>query len=525
MSLDLIITGGTVVDGTGGPARLADVGIAGDRIAEVGQLDDAPPATPRLEVDGLIVAPGFIDVHSHSDFTLLRDPRAVSSIAQGVTTEVVGNCGFGCAPLAPPHLAQLNIYGFSPDLPLDWQGMAGYYARLEAVRPAVNVAVLVPNGQLRLAVVGAENRPATADERDRMGALLDEALEEGGWGFSTGLEYGPEVGATEEEVTTLCHHTARHGGLYSTHTRNRDEAAVEAIAEAIRSAETAGTRLQISHITPRGGHDDLARALDLVDEAAARGQPVSFDMHTRLFGTTYLKIVLPAEVLIMEKAEMARTLADPAARARLKEFRSLISAVGDWDRIVLLDNPGLPDLSRRSIGEIARERGVEPLDCVYDILLAEIDQLHRPMVILKTYTEELLSHTYRHPRCVPASDATALAPDGPLAGSSFHGAYTWASWFFRRMVRETGTFTLEEGIHMLTGRPAEQMGITDRGRLAPKFKADLAVFDAETFAERGTTFEPNQMAVGMWHLLVNGVLSLTDGALTERRGGQVLRRR
>ena len=522
MAPDLILSGGALIDGGGGPPRPADLWLRDGRIAFVGRRPE-PEGVDTIDASGLVVAPGFIDIHSHSDFTLLVDPRAVSAISQGVTLEVVGNCGYGCAPIGDPALAREAIYGFRDDLPLGWNSVAGYLERLEEARPAVNVMALVPNGQLRLAVVGTAPEAADADQLERMKAMLRRGLEEGAAGYSTGLEYATEVGAGEEEVTALCREVARVDGLYATHTRNRDEAAVEAVAEAVRTAENAGVRLQVSHITPRGGRQDTERAIELVEAARARGLDVAFDMHTRLFGTTYLKVVLPPWALEGGPPALAKRLADPAERARMKSFRSLISALGDWDRVVLLDNPALPHLSRRSIGEIAREAGREPLDAAFDILAAEIDRLHRPMVILHAYNEELLRLTYRHDLCAVASDATSLAPDGPLAGSTFHGAYTWASWFYRRMVRETGTFSPQQAVHKMTGLPAARLGLADRGVLREGARADVAVFDPALFGETGTTFEPNSLARGMRHVVVNGVVTMRDGRLTGDRGGQVLR--
>ena len=372
------VQGGLVIDGTGAPAYEADIVIDAGKIADVGRELSLPEGAEVLDATGLTVAPGFIDIHSHSDFTLLVDPRAVSQITQGVTLEVVGNCGFGCSPLGDRRLVREAIYGFREDMALEWNDMAGYLKRLEAARPAVNVAALVPNGQLRLATVGLAARVASADERAEMKRLLRRDLEQGGFGYSTGLEYATETGASEDEVTDLCSVCGAHGGLYATHTRNRDEAAVEAVDEAIRTAARAGARLQVSHITPRGGRADTERTIEHVDAARAKGQDVAFDMHTRFFGTTYLQVILPPWAMEGEVDAIARRLSDPDEREKMSSYRSLISALGDWDRVVLLDNPAVPEYSRRSIGEIARERGQEPFDAACAILLTEVEQIHRP---------------------------------------------------------------------------------------------------------------------------------------------------
>jgi N-acyl-D-aspartate/D-glutamate deacylase len=518
MSVELVVRNGTVYDGTGEEPRRMDVALAGGRIAAVGAVDahDAP----ELDAAGLAVAPGFIDIHSHSDYTLLVDPRAVSAIHQGVTLEVVGNCGFGCFPIRDPALARRAIYGYSDDLPLTWSSAGEYFERLEAARPAVNVLSLVPNGQLRLATVGLADRPASSVELAAMETLLRESLDAGAWGYSTGLEYAQEAGATEEEVATL----ARGAPFYATHTRRRDDGAAAAVVEAIRVGRDAGVRLQVSHLVPRSGLEETRRCVELVEAARDRGQDVAFDMHTRTFGLTYLYVALPGWALDTEPAQLAALLRDPARRDEMRPHRSILSAGKDWTRVVLLDNEIWPEHARRDIASIAADRGQEPLDAVYDLLLAGVDELHRLMVIIHAYTEEQQREAFAHPLCVPGSDATTLAPDGKLAGSFFHGAYTWAAWFWRFMVNEKRLLTPAEAVHRLTGQPAERLGLSDRGVLREGARADLVVFDPGRFADRGTTFEPNRLAEGVRHVIVNGVQTLRDGELTGERAGTVLRR-
>jgi N-acyl-D-aspartate/D-glutamate deacylase len=519
---DLVIRNGTIVDGTGGDPYRGDVAIEAGRIVGVGEV----PSVDCSEIDaaGLHVAPGFIDVHSHSDYTLLVDPRAASAIHQGVTLEVVGNCGFGCFPIRDKELAQKAIYGYSPEVPIEWSTAGGYFDRLQAAKPAVNVLSLVPNGQLRLATVGLDDRPATRDEVEQMQVLLRESLGEGAWGYSTGLEYAQEAGATEEEVGALCHTLAPSGGLYATHTRRRDEGAADSVSEAIRVAQTAQVRLQVSHLVPRNGIDEARRSVEIVERARDGGLDVEFDMHTRLYGLTHLYAALPPWVLVEDPARQSELLRDADARDRMRPYRSILSAGNHWGRIVLLDNPFWPEYARRDVASVAAERGQEPLDTVYDLLLGALEEPHRLMVIIHAYTEEEQREAFAHPLCVPGSDATTLAPDGPLADSWFHGAYTWASWFYRFMVRDEKLLTPAQAVHKLTAQPAARLGLSDRGILRAGARADVAVFDPETFAERGTTFEPNQLASGMAHVLVNGVHTLRNGQLTGERGGQVLRR-
>jgi len=515
MSVDVAIRHGLVVDGTGAEPVRADVALAGGRVVQVG--GEVPAAAKELDAGGRVVAPGFIDIHSHSDYTLLVDPRAVSAIHQGVTTEVVGNCGFGCFPIRDPSLAGNAIYGFRSDLPLTWSSADEYFSVLAAARPAVNVASLVPNGQLRLSVVGLEERAARSEEVHEMQRLLEESLEQGAWGYSTGLEYAAERGATEDELVELCSVCARHGGLYATHTRNRDGASAEAVAEAVRTAERAAARLQVSHLVPRDGLESARRCVEHVEGARARGVDAAFDMHTRRYGTTYLRSALPPWAL-----DAPELLRDRSARERMKGYTSILSAGDDWSRVVVLDNDVWPDYSRRDLAEIARERGQEPLDAVYDLLAA--DDASGLMVIIRCYTEEQQREAFGHPLCVPGSDATTLAPDGPLGSSVFHGAYTWAAWFLRFVVREQRVLGLAEAVGRLTSAPAERVGLPDRGVLRPGAHGDIVVFDADRIEERGTTFEPNRLATGVTDVLVNGVVTLRDGRLTGDRAGALLRR-
>jgi N-acyl-D-amino-acid deacylase len=523
MSLDLVIRGGLVFDGTGAPPVAADVAVAEGKVVEIGQPRDA--ALEEIDATGAYVTPGFVDIHSHSDYTLLVDPRAVSAIRQGVTLEVIGNCGFGCAPLRDPALARTAIYGFDGSLPLDWRGVGDYLERLERARPAVNVATLVPNGQLRLAAIGLEDRPATPAERDQMAGMLADGLAEGGFGYSTGLEYPAERAADEAEITALARVAARSDALYATHTRDRDHQALPAIAEAVRTAAVAGVRLQVSHLLPRvTGGDTLERAIDLVAQARARGLDAAFDMHTRRYGTTFLNTLIPPWAARDGRDALLAHLRAPESRARMKAYPSIVAG-GGWDRIVLLDTPTAPEYARRNLGELGRALGRDPHDIAFDILAREIDTLHRPMVIILCYDEAQQEAIFAHPLCMPGSDATTLAPDGPLAGAVFHGAYSWASWYWHFMVTQRRALAPEEAIHRLTGLPASILGLCDRGVLRAGAAADIAVFDPALFAPRATTFEPNQLAIGMRHVVVNGRAALRDGALTGARSGAVLRRR
>jgi N-acyl-D-amino-acid deacylase len=524
MEFDTIIAGGTVFSGDLEPGRKADVGIRDGRIVAVGRLSS--DAGTIIDAHNLCVAPGFIDIHSHSDYTLLIDPRAVSAIHQGVTLEVIGNCGFGCAPVADPRQAMQGIYGYDNSRVLDWRDFAGYFSALEARRPAVNVMSLAPSGQIRRASGLDLARPSDAEGRRALSAILDRCLDDGCCGLSTGLEYPAERFATEMEVTELAATTARAGGFYATHTRARGVGALPAIQEAIRTAHAARVQLQISHIIPRStAEGEIEASLAMVEAARSAGVDVGFDMHTRAFGTTMLNTLLPPWIAALGDDARRAALCDSATRARMREYPSIISSLGDWSRVILLGSRQWPEYEGLRMTEISEMRRQDPFDCAFDLLGREVSSGRPLMVILPCYTPDQQAAYFSHPDCIPASDATTLAPDGPLADAVFHGAYSWAAWFYRFMVREMQRLTPEEAIHRMTSKPARVLGLRSRGRIDKGMAADVVVFDHRTFGERSEVFLPNRLAVGMHAVFVNGVPTLIDGSLTGERAGRLLRGR
>ncbi len=525
--LDLIVTGGTIIDGIGDTPIRADVGVRAGKIAAIGDLSTAD--APALDAAGMVVCPGFVDIHSHSDFTPLVDPRVRSSVAQGVTTELIGNCGHGCAPITDPDLAISCIYGWHPSVPITWRDWDGYYERLESVKPAVNFLSLVPNGLLRVAVLGVADRPATPDETRQMARYLEEGMDRGAWGFSTGLEYPVERATSAENIDALCKIVARRGGLYAPHARNRDSTAIPAIDEMLATARATGVRTHIPHLLPRraGPQDYSILSLERIDAGLAEGLDVSVDMHTRPFGLTNLNVALPPSAFEGGPEKLRQRLRDPQTRRAFAERDNMIKSysVSGWERVRVLTSARRPDLIGKSFRDIADAAGIPPFDAVLDLLLDEADDPYYPLVLCEAHTEAQMLRIFQHRICMAASDATALCPDGPLATQIFHGAYTWVSWFIRRWVREEKAFTLSQAIKKMTSLPADRIGLTNRGRLREGYWADIAVFDPNTFADRGTTTQPNQLAVGMRHVLVNGAPAMRDGAFTDAPGaGRVLRR-
>ena len=520
---DLILRGGQAIDGSGSAPFDADIGISAGKISAIGDLSDSND--PALDCTGSVATHGFLDIHSHSDFTLLVDPRARSQVAQGFTTEVIGNCGHGCAPITTPDRFKSNIYGHSDHLDIDWNTTTEFLALMEKRNPAVNVATMVPNGNLRLAHGADHTRPSSPDELAAMDADLSEGMEAGAFGFSTGLEYPAERYASSDELESLSRTASAYGGMYVPHTRNRELYAVEAIREAIDTATAAEIPLHISHILPRKGGpaDSTERALELVDDANTRGLDVTFDIHTREHGITNLSCALPDYEYAMPADERRASLCNASYRADVRKHESIISSfgIGGWDNVSIFTAPATPELEGVTLAQLSED---DPFSAICDVLTANADDINNVMVLCHSYREEEIVSAASHPLCMVGSDATALATDGPIGESSFLGAYSWASWFIRKSVFDHRTLGLTKAIMRMTSMPAQRLGLNDRGELKVGKRADIAVFSPDEFSPTATLENPNSYAIGMRHVLVNGIPSFADGEFTDNRNGQVLRK-
>jgi N-acyl-D-amino-acid deacylase len=522
--LDLILRSGTIVDGTGAPPVTADIGISGGVIKKIGDLSSVT-AADEIDGTGLVVTPGIIDVHSHADLTLAIDGRAESALTQGVTTVLVGNCGHGCTPLRDRPEYASAIFGYNRSIPLDWQSTGEYLEKLRQAHPGINVGTLVPLGNLRLTAMEDPERPASDDQVKHMCALLEEALDEGALGFSCGLQYPDSVHTRSEELDKFNKIVAAHGGLFAACVRHTDERAVEGIEEPINSAAATGVRTQISHAMPQPGSPRgmTEKTYEMVDRARQSGLDVAFDMHTRVWGELNISAMLPLWALAGSREEIDARLGNKAERERIKEYpgyvRRFVRIPGPEEMMVVLTRD--PSLVGQTVAELT-PRGQDPLDTLLDILRSEGDDIHRPQILIRMYPEDELASFYEHPHCAVGSDATALSLNGPLGDEVFYGAFTWASWFLRRIVRERQTLSLPEAIRRVTSLPAERIGLDDRGVLKPGARADLAMFDFERVSESGTLEAPNQLAKGTAHVIVNGVVALRGGVVTDARAGTVL---
>jgi N-acyl-D-aspartate/D-glutamate deacylase len=522
VNFETIVEGGRLVDGLGGPAVVADVGVREGRIAAIGDLA-AAEAERRIDARDRVVAPGFVDIHSHSDFTLLVDPSADSALAQGVTTEIVGNCGHGCAPIGLEEDSRFtaNIYGWAAGLrPIDWRTVGGYLAALDDARPAINVATLVPFGNLRLMYLDDVRRAADGADIRRMARALDEAMDEGAVGLSTGLEYPAEHAAGTEELEALCARVAARGRVHAMHTRDRGRGVVEGTAEAVALAARTGVRTQVAHVLARrgSGPPDANETIAGLLEDAARDHDLAWDVHTRLFGITNLATALAPGV---------RRPMDPGDLRVGTNDDTVIASFGraGWDRTYLLDaGARWSELARGSVAEIAAVAGLEPIEVLIAVLrdAADDGEINRPMAFAMTYEEGDIVSMVRTSRCAVASDGTTMRLGSALASRALPGAFTWAAWFLRRIVGEFGVLSLEQGVRRITSLPAAQAGLVDRGRLEVGARADLVVFDLASIREPHP-IRPTALATGVDHVFVNGVAAWAAGRPTGERAGEVIR--
>ncbi|MFL4471663.1 amidohydrolase family protein [Tateyamaria armeniaca] len=527
--LDTILSGGTVYDGTGADPVQADIGIRDGRIVEIGDLSSAE-ADRRIALAGLAVAPGFIDLHTHSDFTLMADGRAQSQVHQGVTTEVIGQCGFSSAPARRLEDAKIMSPGFTEGMvDIDWNSFGDYLDHLDKMQLGVNVAAFVGHGTVHRAVLGDALRPADDDELDQMKDLVEESIDQGAYGFSTGLEYWPGSLASPDQITELVSVAAKHDVLYATHVRNRDVHYDIGFGEAISCARAAGARLQISHIQPKHGAPDWAmeHAIELVDSANSHGCDIAYDVIPHDWSHTRVMAIMPQWAQEGGVEAVTARLKDKATRAKIKANRRpmwrLVLDDG-WDRIVLMQSGQNPDLVGLTFAEIGRRRGVDPYDAAFDLLIEEGENMAHLMWTSQSFSEDQIRLAISQPDCAIISDTLALAPEGCLKHhiGSLSG-YGWAARFLQHYVRDHSVISLQEGVRRLTSLPASRLGVTDRGVLKKNAWADITVFDAEHVESHCDVDEPRRFATGIAHVMVNGVFSMLDGARTEDSGGRVLR--
>lgn len=527
---DVILRHGTVYDGSGGPAVVADVGFRGDRIAVVGDLSGAS-ATTDLDVAGLAVAPGFINMLSWSTESLIEDGRSLGEVAQGVTLQIFGE-GTSMGPLTDEMKQRWKVLQGDIQFDYEWDTLAEYLRFLEARGVSQNVASYIGAGTIREHVIGHENRPATASELNEMRALVRREMEEGALGIGSSLIYAPDNFASTEELIELCKVAAEFGGKYITHMRSEGDRLLEAVDEVFRISREARIPAEIYHLKAAGEANwaKMDAVLAGIEEARAEGLRITADMYNYPAGATGLNAALPPSALEGGYPALFERLRDPARRAAIKRdmmapatnWENLFAAAGSPDRVLLVEfkNEKLKPLTGKTLAEVAALRGTDPYDTILDLMLEDETRVGAVYFLM---SEENISKQIAKPWMSFGSDASSQAPEGKFLLSNPHPrAYGNFARLLGRYVRDEGVITLEEAIRRLTSLPASNLELADRGTLAPGAFADVAVFDAATVADRATFEAPHQLAVGMRHVFVNGVAVWRDGEHTGATPGRAV---
>jgi N-acyl-D-aspartate/D-glutamate deacylase len=531
-SLDTIIRGATLIDGTGSAPRPADVGVSGGRIEAIGSLS-AASAQDVIDGSDSIVCPGFIDMHTHSDLTPLVDPRCASKVRQGVTTELVGHCGFSAFPLRRDTSQELTELGRAVFMGRTerarWSDCAGYLEALESARPAFNMATLVGAGTVRSAVMGYDNRAPTADELLAMRNEVSKAMEQGAFGVSSGLTLYPSSVAETDELVALCETAASWDGVYDTHTRHLAGWHFKSVQEAVEIGERAGIAVQVAHlclIDPRFW-GETAKLFEIMEEARARGIDVTFDAYPYTAAGCPFSEAMPDWVQDGGTEAMLSRLSDPAIRSKLLAEAEATWFSGiplHWDKCVIAwPGPhGDPSWVGANIEDLARRSGNSPEEMMLDILLRSRDI---GLMIVHNRLEDDVEKLVSHSLGMIGSDGIAVAADGPWAKSPVHPRFYGAfPRVLARFVREREAMPLEEAIRKMTSLPADKLGLHQRGRIKQGLIADLVVFDPVKVRDLATFERPHQYPVGISHVMVRGEWVVRDGEQTEARPGQILRR-
>lgn len=524
----ILFAGGTIVDGLGGPGRRGDVLVEGDRIARVTDGTEQLVADRRVDISGLTIAPGFIDMHTHSDLQILVNPDHTSKLSQGVTSEVLGQDGLSYAPVNDETLRELRsqIKGWNDDPPgfdWNWRSVSQYLRRLDG-NTATNTAYLIPHGNLRMLVMGNAPRLATPAELEQMKALLRTGMEEGGVGLSTGLTYVPAMYADTDELIELCKVVAEFDGFYCPHHRNYGSDALGGYRECFEIARRSGVALHLAHthLSFEANRGKLPQLVQMINDAIAEGLDVSFDSYPYLAGMTTLLSQLPSWALAGSGDEQMVRLRNPADRARIVEALDIIGSDGaqgltiNWPAVYVVGVPGAPELEwvlQGNLADAAAKVGKRPAEFALDLLIAT--DRAAPCVFFIGIEE--------HVRALMQHPVHTVGSDGILVGERPHPR-SWGT--FPRMletyVREEKVLTLEECVRHMTSSAANRLRLDDRGRIAEGAFADLVVFDPATVSARATYEVPRQAATGIFHVVVNGEFALEDGRITGKRAGHVL---
>lgn len=529
---DLLIQNALIYDGDGGPPYQGDLAVRGEKIVATADRNRNPDglrieAETVLDGTGLIATPGFVDVHSHSDMHVLINPNSESKIHQGVTTEIIGQCGYSAFPLRGKFFEEEREESAQLGLDVDWHDAAGYFARLEQVQPAVNLASFIGHGNVRSSVMGFDDRPPVKDEMAAMQREIDEAMEAGAFGLSTGLIYTPGMFSDVDELTRLARAAAQHGGMYASHVRGEGDTLLEAGEEFLAIVRGAECQGQFSHLKASGKRNwgKVSRLIGNIEEANADGVRVRFDKYPYIASSTGLASLLPRWVRDGGRDATLERLADTGLRARIiQESEQENEGCDGWASVIIC-GAGAEEYERFqgwSIAQIAGELGISSGEVYIEFLTKSRLQTS---ICNFTMSQEETDMAVLHPLGMIGSDSSCQAPYGVLSQHSPHPrAYGTFGKFFREYVRERKLLKLEEAIAKVTSLPCETFGLRSRGRLAAGYHADVVLIDWPKYQDRAEYASPHIYCDGVKAVIVNGTITVQDGQNTGKRNGKVLRR-
>jgi len=525
--MDLMIRGAKVIEGSGKPAYTTDVAVLSGRIAEIGPHLGSR-ASEELDAAGLCLAPGFIDPHTHSDLMLLARPAGESKIRQGVTTEVLGNCGFSAAPIGKDGSAEIPLHGKDVGVDIDWASMGGYLDRLRDSGSFVNIVPLVGHGALRRAVMGMEARAPTAEEQDKMERLLYACLREGARGLSTGLVYVPSVYATPEEITALARVVASEGGIYATHMRNESGGVIQAVREAMGVSRRSGVRLQISHLKIIGKRNwgCIEELLQTIDDGLHSGVDLACDQYPYSASSTRLSDVFPAWVREGGTTPMISRLKDGAFRRRMRqdwterpEDWDSLGGVSGWEGVLITEAPKVDGVVGRTLADLAAGEE-DAFNVACELVVRTQGQVG---CVFFDQSPDIMRRIMRHPSVLVGSDGASFSPKGTLAGFKPHPrSYGTFPRVLGRFVREEQLLTIEEAVKKMTYDTARHFRLEGRGEIRVGAWADIVLFDPEAVNDRATYEDPHQFPTGIPYVFVNGKPVIRDGQYTGALPGSIL---
>ena len=521
--LDVLITGGHVYDGSGAPPVRADVGVAGDRIAFVSPAGTETEAGTRIDAASKAVCPGFINILSHSNWSILRDPRSLGELTQGVTTEVFGE-GTSMGPLTPRMKAALQD---DTDLEVSWSRLSEYLRHVERRGTAQNVASFIGAGTLRTNGVGYAERPATPSELEHMCALVAEEMADGALGIASALIYPPGSYADTEELVRLCEVVARYDGCYASHIRSEGADLHGALAEFLTIVREAGVRGEVFHLKAAGREhwSRMDGAIELIEQARAAGDPVTADVYPYPASATGLTTIIPDRFHEGGPEVLYDRLNDPRARA---EIRHALTSSGRWadsadaTSVLILQAETEPNRvwQGRTLADIAAARGVRPVDAALDLIASDRTRIE---VAFFSMSEENLRKALVRPWVGICSDGTSMAPEGTFLDAPTHPrAYGSFARVLGHYVRDEKLLPLADAIHRMSGLPAATLGLRERGMLREGHFADVVVFDPETVIDRATFENPHQLSAGVTEVLVNGTVTISGGTFAGAYVGRAL---